>query len=649
MIVNTQKYFSAPKFSILFSLLITILMVWCTSCQWTGKSAAGEPPGTIAGDDWMEQSSRASFLSLNAEDYQGLSSRGSPIQWHPLLIPLRADSMLSDRDFVLGLPNALGSLEGVVPDAGQCALLNQSSTPTTADSNENMTSIVVNLLDPKSRPQTGVHGQLFFIHEHSSRAVRSVGFFDDDGLAQCRIPKGHWYISTGFGEARVHKVFSTGSGKEIRIQIRQHKRALLRIRPSRDTGLQYGDLIRIGRIRAQQPAPQESGQLPEVPIQIPDDLLRSTLSPSENFGVREYLFTSLILQRREFSISLEPGEYMIGVWRRGIVHRCAEKLIINTTDHALLACHPDMESSKLANNSVVSKSVIDNEQRKLNTLIFDGSFMPSRLIGQDSFRTWMIKSGATRMLRAGRSIDTQQQQIQFLLQPLMQEFSASGFQQPEGPFIGDFRLTQRPDTDEKMAKVTFARILTAQSGLNIESILARFFAGSTFSQTIPLAGITERGLLEGVVPLTFRTILNSSESRIFRTEGAETFVTNGSLIEWIDPLPANIGSPLKLGPQQHVRIKLTVPPEDTTENLGMFINGERVKQWNIDSALVKSSYRILEIEEKINLKSDFLLGFASWGQTYLPEFMYGLKKLPALAFTRIYCVDVNENGICDRQ
>lgn len=113
--------------------------------------------------------------------------------------------------------------------------------------------------------------------------------------------------------------------------------------------------------------------------------------------------------------------------------------------------------------------------------------------------------------------------------------------------------------------------------------------------------------------------------------------------------PRRFWAPLKLGPQQHIRMRLLVPPEDTTENFGMFINGERFKQWSVNRNQSKNSYRTIEIDEKINMQSDFFIAFASWGQNYLPEFMYGVRQLPAFAFTRIYCVDINENAICDRQ
>lgn len=653
MIVNTLKKTSCLRFLQLFAALTAVCAVSCQTPFWRQDSDAEEQLTSLSSNEWMEQSSRAALLSLSAEDFQGLSSRGSPAQFHPLLMPLRSEISLTDRDFLLGTPNALGAIEGTVPEIGQCLGLPNSfaqpPAPESSASGERTTDAAFELLNPAGEPQTGSYGQLFFIHEQASRAVRYLGFFDDDGKARCQIAQGRWFISTGFGDARTHKLFSSTLGKETKISIKQHKRAVLRIRPGRDTGLQYGDLLRIGRIRAQQAAPQEADQLPEVALQVQEDLFRPVLSPSENFGVREYLFTSLIIQRREFSIPVEPGEYMIGLWRGGSMYRCADRLLVNANEHALLACSPEMQTARLSEKISGFSDESPLSQEKLNTLIFDASFMPSRLIGQSSFRAWMTKNGVSRLLRAGRTVDIQHQQIQFLLQPLMQDFSATTIQKPEGPYIGDFRLTQRAETDNKMGKANFARLLYAQSGMNVDSILTRVFSGLNFGQTIPMAGTTERGLLEGVVPLTFKTTLKSMNSRSFRTEGADTVVSNGAQIEWIEPLPAVSGTPLKLNPQQHLRVKLIVPPEDTTENLGMFINGERVKQWSISPEQSKSKFRTLEIDEKVNYQNDFFIGFASWGQNYLPEFMYGIRQLPALSFTRMYCIDINENGICDRQ
>jgi hypothetical protein len=81
----------------------------------------------------------------------------------------------------------------------------------------------------------------------------------------------------------------------------------------------------------------------------------------------------------------------------------------------------------------------------------------------------------------------------------------------------------------------------------------------------------------------------------------------------------------------------------------MFVNGERRKHWRVQKSELKSNHKIIEIDEKNEERSDFLVSFASWSKAYLPEFMYGIRQLPAIAFTRVYCVDVNENNICDKQ
>ena len=651
MIVNTRKIYRSVWQSSCLAGLVSISMLACQSTWWSPGRTSLEQENQINSVDWSEQTTRSPLLSLSAEDYQGLSSRGAPVQWHPMLMPLRTGLSLTDRNFVLGTPNPLGGVDGLVPETGHCQLLSTSSTlqnQILGNEGAEKTVVRIELQDQNGKRSGGQGGQMFFIHEPTSRFVRAIGFWDDDGLASCSLPVGRWLVSTGFGEARTHKSFTTTVQSESRVSIRQFPRSRITIRAGKDTGIQYGDLMRIGRLHAMQPAPQSAEQLPEVSILVQDDLLRPVLNPSENQGVREYLFTSLLIQRPEFSLQLDPGEYVIGLWRNGSIHRCSTRLEIHPNENAILACDPNMLAERLPQQKNSTSLDADGIEENLKTLIFDGSFMPSRFLGQSSFRAWMAKSGVTRFLRAGRSVDTQQQQIQFLLQPILQAFSSDNFQRPEGPFIGDFRLTQRTETDEKMGRANFARLLVGQSGLNVESILNRVFS-SSFSQSIPLAGTSERGLLEGVVPLTFRTTLKSNFTATFRTEGAEALASNGADIQWIEPNPAIVGAPLKLGPQGRVRIRLVVPPEDTTENLGMFINGERFKQWNVGTEQNKRNYRVLEIDEKLSQANDFLIGFAAWGQSYLPEFMYGVRQLPALSFTRLYCVDVNENGICDKQ
>jgi hypothetical protein len=653
MIVNTSKLARRVLKIMIIGGLSGPALNGCKTPIWDNEMEPLDLQPSLSAD-WRDKATRASLLSLTADDYEGLSSRGSPAQWHPLLLPLRPNIILTDRDFVLGTANTMGAIEAQIPEAGLChfmpntAAIGTLSNKNSSDS-QNKSDVSLILLNAKGEPQTNASGQLFFLHEQNTRAVRAIGFFDDKGNASCQLPAGRWYLSTGFGEARTHKLFSAQSGKPTSVEIRHHARARLTLRPGKDTGLQYGDLLRIGRITALQPAPQSEELLPEVPIQIQDDLFRAVLTPSENSDVREYLFTSLILQRRELTIQLDPGEYAIGIWRNSEMYRCAARLLVTSSESALLACEPNMESSRISEQNRLYTETRPINASPLKNLSFDGSFFPSRLIVQTSFRAWLAKNGITRLMRAGPAVDEREQQRQFLLQPLLQDFSAKKLQQPEGPFVADFKISQRLNVDDNLGRANFARLLTAQSSINVDAMLNRIFQSKALSQVIPMAGITERGLLEGVVPLTFRTILKSPEGRTFRTETADAIVTNGATIEWIEPVPANVGSPLTLGPQQHIRVRLLIPPGDTTENFGMFVNGERYKQWTVNLNSDKSKYRTIEIDEKVTLQGDFNVSFASWGQSYLPEFMYGIRQLPAFAFTRVYCVDVNENGICDKQ
>jgi hypothetical protein len=653
MIVNTNNPTGRGLKIIVFATLSAFALQGCRTPFWGNETEQLDAQPSLA-NDWRDQTSRSRLLSLTADDYEGLSSRGSPAQWHPLLLALRPNLTLTDRDFVLGTANAMGAIDSQVPDAGLCHFMPNSSaigllSTKASSTTQGKAEVSFTLLNPTGQAQENTSGQLFFLHEQNTRAVRAIGFFDDKGKANCQLPSGRWYISTGFGEARTHKLFSIQSGKTSAVEIRHHARARLTLRPGKDTGLQYGDLLRIGRITALQPATQNDDGLPEVPIQVQDDLFRAVLTPSENLNVREYLFTSIILQRREISIQLDPGEYAIGLWRNGEMYRCTNRLLVSSNESALLACDPNMESSRLSEQNRLYAETRNADTSPLKNLTFDGSFFPSRLIVQTAFRAWLAKNGITRLMRAGPAVDEREQQRQFLLQPLLQDFAAKRIQQPEGPFVADFKISQRPNAEDNLGRANFARLLVAQSSMNVDSMLNRVFQSKALNQVIPIAGITERGLLEGVVPLTFRTVLKSPEGRSFRTETADALVTNGATIEWTEPVPAIVGSPLTLGPQQHIRVRLVIPPEDTTENLGMFVNGERYKQWSVGRNSDKSKYRTLEIDEKIALPGDFLVSFASWGQSYLPEFMYGIRQLPAFAFTRVYCVDVNENGICDKQ
>ncbi|MFZ9521045.1 MAG: hypothetical protein ACO3A4_11275 [Silvanigrellaceae bacterium] len=652
MIVNTQNSKISKFTTAALSFVLLMMAASCKTPWWTSQDSEIDKDSFANSGELQEQNSRNPILTLTADDFQGVSSRGAPVYWQPLIMPLKSGFALTDRHFALGITGSLGNIDGRLPPLGQCQLLSNSSTASQASGQDSLPvgNSQIELENAEGERIRGNSGQLFLVHDQISRFVKALGFWDDEGVATCKLPPGRWIVSTGFGEARTHKAFSVSLNQETRVSLRTHVRAKLIIKIGKETGLQFGDLMRIGRVRAQQPAPQAAGLLPEVPLLIPDDLMRMVLSPSENKGVREYLLTSLLLQRPEFSIQLEPGEYHVGLWRDGNIRTCVSKLQIKPADVALLACDPSINASLQSDRpgALEAQFAVNSNAAPSRTIVFDGSFMPSRLLSQSSFRAWMSKSGVNRFLRAGRLFDNQQQQLQFLLQPLMQAVNVDSIIAPDGPFIGDFRLTQNAETDEQMARSSFARLLFAQAGMSLDSLLSRIFK-PIFTNTIPVSGISERGLLEGVVPLTFRTHLRSAASRTFRSEETESFVSNGSQIDWIDPLPASSGSPLKLGPQQRIRLRLRVPPEDTTEFLTMFVNGERYKQWAVPVSPLKNMVRTLEIDEKATMTKDFYIGFASWGKNYLSEFMFGVKQLPAIAFTRLYCVDLNENSVCDRQ
>ncbi|MEY4064599.1 MAG: hypothetical protein RIR26_807, partial [Pseudomonadota bacterium] len=179
--------------------------------------------------DLLEQSSRLSLLSLRADDYQGLSARGTPVQWHPILMPLRSHLSLSDRDFLLGIANPLGSIEESIPAEGQCRMFvgpnSSNATPLPEATSENKPADVrLELRNPDGTASQNALSQSFFIHDQLSRNVKAIGFWDEQGQAVCPLPAGRWFVSTGFGEARSHKAFVTTAGKPTVVPLRHQPR-----------------------------------------------------------------------------------------------------------------------------------------------------------------------------------------------------------------------------------------------------------------------------------------------------------------------------------------------------------------------------------------------------------------------------------------
>lgn len=652
MIVNTNYTPHPLKAAISCLAVLLCLMAACTSTRWSGRTPGNAHNNGLMSNSRSESSNTPDLLSLSAakSDYKSVSSRGSPVYWQPLLMPLRDKLTLSDRDFILGVPDKYGTIDANLPQNGQCILLNNQAQSQASNSNS---EALIELKHSGASPQQAAEGTIFFIHDAGSRSVQGFGFLDSSGLARCRLPKGLWYISIGFGEARTHKILSTQVDNGT-VQLQHHPRATLTIRPDRETKLRFGDIIRIGKLKPIAPLVQEDNGLPEVPLLVPDDLFRSVVTPSENSGVREYLMTSLLVHRQEFNLRLEPGQYYIGIWRKGEMFRCSARLLIQPEEESVLACDPDMESSRYAESAPVPLIPIPTE-KSIKQIQFDATFIPARIIGNKFFRNWLAQGAVTDLMLSHGEVTNQligntredglQKNLRFKLQPIMQ--TIGGELKADGPYTGDFR--SRPTQNTEFQALSFVRLLSAQASIDADTLLSVVFSNENLWQTIPMAGTSERALLEGAVPFTFKTSIKSNRTGILRTDTAEVYATNGAAIEWINPSPPSAGLPMKLGAQQQIRVRLVVPPGNTTEQFALIVNGKRKKQWSIPKGQSSTSYRVLEIEEKNDEKSDFMIGFAAWSRTYLPEFMYGIKQLPALAFTRSYCVDVNENNICDKQ
>lgn len=650
--MNTFDTFHSLK-AMSSSIFVSLsLLASCTSTSSRKAQQLETPKSSLSPEGQHNNLNGQAFLSLSAAgaDYKSISSHGAPIYWQPLLMPLHEKATLTDRDFILGISDRYGAIDANLPENGQCTLMSSSTRQIASAS---LNDIEFQLAHGEGKSQQSALGTMFFLHDSVSRSVQGLGFFDAEGRSRCRIPKGLWYISTGFGEGRTHKLLSTQleNGK---VQLQQRARASLTIRPNRETKIRFGDIIRIGKLKPMTPLSQDVNGLPEVPLLVPDDLFRPVSTPSENAGVREYLVTSILVQRQEFNIPLEPGQYTIGLWRRGEMYKCSSRVFIQSGEDAVLACDPDMESSRLGETPLTAH-LSPQPDKNIKQIVFDATFFPTRLIGNQSFRNWLAQGAVTDLMMSHGEVTNQllgqvreeglQKSLRFKLQPILQTIGSE--LKSDGPYTGDFR--SRSSMASEFQALSFVRLLSAQAGLDAENTLSTVFANQSFWQAIPIAGTSERALLEGAVPFTFRTSIRSNRTGMLRTDTAEVLVTNGAIIEWLNPSPPTAGLPMKLGSQQQIRLRLLVPPGNTTEHVAMFINGSRKKQWSLPKEESFSRYRALEIEEKTDEESDFIIGFAAWSQTYLPEFMYGIKQLPALAFTRSYCVDVNENNICDKQ
>jgi hypothetical protein len=478
---------------------------------------------------------------------------------------------------------------------------------------------------------------LFAALEEETGALLALGRFDKDGSASCELPRLRLAVSTGFGQARVETTVPEGATETTLARV---ERGRLRVDPSAPAdGISLeGTILRIGRETRLPPGNVETENL-RLPLTLDGDLFRGVPNPSENFGAKEILQSTLLVGSSAFSLTLEPGEYVGAVLRPGGNVVCVARFSIRADAQSTLACPRSGASASAANSTL-------EESRPAGTseALVDATFLPPRLLASAQFRQWMSNAGLTHTLlpdkpselgTGGRSPS----RLDFLYSPVR---GANAGQSPAGPYSGWFGNF---DSFTEVLRAQEARVLVAPELLEGERQISTFLQ-NTDQSILPLGGTGEEGLGGRTTPFLLATRFRFPLAGGFLPDASEILVTNGMDIEWTEPSLAEGLFPLRMPLQQRFRARVRIPPGYRPDYAEIYVNSKLYKRWYI-TRQEEDAWEVFLVDERIDLAQDFSIALGVWGQSFLPELIFGSSTTPALAFTRSYCIDANENGICE--
>lgn len=554
------------------------------------------------------------FLTVSEQDYLGSNVAG--LRWTPAIIALKNDIYLYEREMLAGYFSSATStfvpppIEGSCVDTLEQRDLSQSATPPlkrTVDINTPL-------------PANAEHkGSLFFVKEENSTTILAVGALNEMGQAVCVLPDTSFVISTGYGRLRQETIVEQGA-KSVTISSRRRGFLVLDADARNE-----GKILRIGR----SPVFENLGLDFKIPSSFQGDLFKQ--ATNESFGVSEYLFTSVLLNNKKLKIYLEPESYTIALIGSKPGDTCFADISIESGKYKKLECTAQTTQTHLG----LSGSEKLNASLEKTSLTLDATNMPTGFLQNHSYRKWLESRGENFfLLQREADVYLHPTQIKELLN------------YPANSYLGPYSARDRTvDLSNNVPHIRgVVRVLESVPRPSPPH-LEEHFLPKAHRDTVFVAGIGERGFLDGTVPFSYKTMVYARGLPL-NLNTKNIVATNGTVIEWQEPALNVHDVVQQTSNQQRYRAKVIIPPYNQTEFIELYVNGTLFKRYVVPRENVRA-FQEFYIDERIDKNIDFEISIMAFGQIFLPEFLYGTDNTPPVALTRPICIDVNENGRCD--
>ena len=374
--------------------------------------------------------------------------------------------------------------------------------------------------------------------------------------------------------------------------------------------------------------PQPHSKEAQATIESPQSFLSSDLfygipNPEGNFGAQESHRSTFLLEEHSFELVLEQGNYVAIISDPVTGEMCTSIFTVKTDEVAPFGC-------KLPPRTPISKQL-------------DATFWPLGLVQKARFQRWLRNAGSDWVLKERTASSNQDSETlrEFVFEPL-------GLGSPKksspGAFLGLFSEVTKTELNER---AQFVRISSLGNAARPKLGLENFQSAADIG-VLPLVGTGENDLFLFGVPFLMQTRYQVGR---FPWESPELYVSNGPIIDWLDPSPTEQGSLLRYPLQRKFRIRVSYRKTDEPTAVDLYINRSLFRRWSVKTspAEFKQGVGTFEIDERVDLEKDFSLSVATWGTEHMPTLTTGPFGVAPFAMSRVYCVDANENGLCEAE
>ncbi len=547
--------------------------------------------------------------------------------WSQFLIPKIQNSVLSPVDFIF----SAGSYEYISHEPqlklGKCSFLNQKTISRIVF--EAAPTLKFKLPSENSKYSSG---SIYFVNDKVTNKSLAIGVFDSNGFSECHFDQKTMALSTGMGLLRQDSVYNT---QLQNLDVTAAPFGRLTVNPDFKKGIAPGQILRIGRFESAHKTLSESLYHMNHSDRINSELFVKSANPSENLGLAEYLKTSILISETAFSVNLEAGKYIAFVTSSHFNDWCtiAFEIVGNQTQN--LECQKSSESK---NKDEINSDLISKQQNTFSNN-YDVTILPTSFLKDESFSHWLQFWNKSNFVAPQFPTD------HFKNLPPAMPLDFSEFY-PKIKKYGALFTSLKPELFSANTQLDAVRIFDSKFYVGPNLRVEEFYRKND-NKIFPLMGTSESSIQNDIVPFLTQSRFIFHPDAEKSIQSAIQYSTNGTAIEWLEPLLTYETSlPLRMPLQQRFRFRIKIPAWNATQYVDLYINGEFFKRWILnrgDISLAMSE----DIEERIDRKADFDLGLFAWGNAFLPEFIYGSAQLTPIALTRQYCVDANENGLCE--